>query len=198
MSGQSKASRMAPFVIRHPSLRHADDHLQLDFMGLFVAGLEEWARRCGVDTDSLPERIHVKLMAEIAALLTPENIAQVYNSEDSKEQRQRVEAITDSVKKVSMDILLPLLSQPKPGAKRKHAKRDADIYSLRKLGFSLGQIGKRLKMPRLAAQPAYRREDTRRKKFYELYKELRETLKPLGIVLKEQRNKTTPVAKSKR
>jgi hypothetical protein len=190
MSAQSKAS-VSPVTIKHPRLRDADDQVWLDFMGLLVAGLAEWARRRGVNTDRLPELIHVKLMAKIGAVLSPERIAQVCNSENSAEQRERVEAISNALKKLSAETLLPLPMRPQSGAKRQHASRDADIYSLRKREFSFGQIATRLKMPRLAAQAAYRRENNRRRESYALYKQLRDALKPLGIVLREQRSKRT-------
>ncbi len=189
MSHRMKIPLVPQVVIRHPSLRGADDEQWLDFAGRLVAGIEQWAGGLGVDPAKLPELGRSELLAQLATLISTETLARISEAEDAKEKRERVKAISDSVTNLIEARLMPLVTLPRAGAKRKYAARDGQIYSLRESGLSFGKIGLRLKIERLAAQAAYRREAARRVELYEMYRQLRDAVKPFGILLKERKRK---------
>ena len=187
-----------PFVIMHPTLRDASDSEWAEFGLLLVAGLREWLNTIDVDPAGVLENRRNKLFAELAVLLTSKEVGELWNAANVEGQRGRAGATGNAAYRL---VLAPLLYPVRPsthGRKRKHGGRDARIYSLRKKDISFEQIGMRMGTERLVVIAAYRREEKRRTRLYELYQQLREGLKPLGIDLKEQRRKATPVAKSNR
>jgi hypothetical protein len=186
-----------PFVIMHPTLRDASDSEWAEFGLLLVAGLREWLNTIDVDPAGVLENRRNKLFAELAVLLITKEMAELWNYANVEGQRGRAGATGDAAHRLVLALVSPLRPRTR-GRKRKNDARDAQIYSLRKDDMSFGQIGIRMGTERLVVIAAYRREEKRRTRLYELYQQLREGLKPLGIDLKEQRRKATPVAKSNR
>jgi hypothetical protein len=175
-----------PVVIMHPTLRDARDREWSEFMRLLVAGLHKWLKTIDVAPAGVPESRRYKLFAELAALLTSKEVVEFWNSASVEGQRGRACASGDAAHRVVLEALGLPVRPSCPGTKRKNAARDAKIYTLQKCGLASGQIGIRMGTTTGAVIAAYHREEKRRTRVYELYKQLRKGLKPLGIDLKEQ------------
>ena len=186
MSNSQNVPVSPPVVITHPTLRDASDGEWAEFGRVLVDGLREWLETIDVDPTGAPETHHYQLFAELAVLLTSKEVGELWNAANVEGQRGRAGATGNAAYRL---VLAPLLYPVRPsthGRKRKHGGRDARIYSLRKKDISFEQIGMRMGTERLVVMAAYRREEKRRNRLYERYQQLRESLKPLGIHLKER------------
>ena len=184
MSNPQTVSVSQPVVITHPTLRDASHSEWAEFGRVLVNGLREWLET--TDPAGAPECRRNELFAELAVLLTSKEVAELWNASNVEGQRGRAGANGNAAHRL---VLAPLLYPVRPsthGRKRKQGGRDARIYSLRKKDISFEQIGMRMGTERLVVMAAYRREEKRRNRLYERYQQLRESLKPLGIHLKER------------
>jgi hypothetical protein len=199
MSYRSESPRFPTVTIRHPNPRDASHDQLIEFVRRLVAGAEEFVTKRGLDPTTVPAHIREKLLGKLSALISVEKIEHIHSSLDATERRELVESLVRSVVETIMATLASGTAEPRRGAKRRHGSRDEKIYALKKEGLSFGQIAQRLKVGRGAVHAAYRREETRRKTLYELYKQLRQGLRPFGLILKEQPSRhPQPVAKSNR
>ncbi len=187
MSNPLNVSVSPPVVITHPTLCDASDGEWAEFGRVLVNGLREWLETIDVDPVEAPESRRNELFAELAVLLTSKEVAELWDAANVEGQRGRAGATGNAAHRL---VLAPLVSPVRPsthGRKRKQGGRDARIYSLRKKNdISFEQIGMRMGTERLVVMAAYRREEKRRNRLYERYQQLRESLKPLGIHLKER------------
>lgn len=170
-----------PVVVPHPPLESVEG-----FGRALVQGAEEWLRRIGGDPGQVPEGVHRGLLRRLEEVISPSAIRGVYYSESMSEKRELVGGLEKQLKEAVHEVLLGPFASARPGRKRE-TDRDKQIFRMKQDGLSYGQIAAKLKIPRLTAQSAYRREQTRRRVSSELVRELATVLKPFGMVLQEEK-----------
>lgn len=182
---QTSVSPESLVVIRHPSLRRADNEAWQN-LGIAVAkASEEFTKLRGGDPRKLPEFLRATLIKRIEGVITLERVSQISASEDSGKQEVLVRALADDIVSFVRNTFHAFGKPYTKGRPRRFARRDSKIYEMREEGCSYGYIAKKLRIKRLAVQAAYRREIERRKEFDRVHTALKAQFAPLGIVFQE-------------
>ncbi len=152
------------------------DEFDKGFGKILVEAAQDSARLKGVSVDAVHENLRRKLLAQIATILSPDRVAQIFDAADESTQRE----VVDQVLREVLKVLRPI-SNSRRGRKPK-TERDARIFEMKREGLSYGQIAKRLRIPRMTVQSAFRRERTRQLRLAELYRKLKDAARPIGLI----------------
>jgi hypothetical protein len=176
----------------HPSVADASQATHVEFMKCLLAGVEEWGSKLGVDLNALNDRVRTRLFdpTKIARLLPDEtlNLLRIGTA------YERSSALTEVLDRFRGELVQELpISQNQKGRKRTNKTRDEQAYKWHKQGMSYSQIAIKLKsqfrninLSRQGVEAACRREAEYRRRFHQIYLELRPQLWRVGIRLEEQ------------
>lgn len=163
-------------AVRFPRFRTTDE-FDKGFGKILLEAAQDWARLRGVNVDADQQSVRRELLAQIATVLSADRVAQIFNTTDDSTQREvLVDQLLREVSKVVRSI-----SCSRRGRKSE-TERDARIFEMKREGLSYGQIAKRLRIPRMTVQSAFRRERARQLRMAELYRKLKDAARLIGLI----------------